>query len=245
MIQRMKLSLWALAPICKPMIKEMLQTLAEVPKAVWDTYALRHEPLSRKLTTELKTQFLELAQGTGKELAHEVEGKYPKLRPVDIVTALGLNVNYLEDQDDGNYTMFACYTEPDNITIYKKTVDALEAALREADCIEILNGVSVTDVLLAHELYHYFEFIRPEMFTNQKLLTLWHIGNFSYKSKVVSLKEIGAMTFTQELLHLPYSPYVFDVLLLYPQNKRLAKELFDYVKQLVERQTSAGAEKEK
>lgn len=216
------------------MISIIFEELIKLPETVWDIYALRNEPLRYKLTEEKQAELFKIAHETGKSLAKEVKEKYPNLKPEAIAHTLGLKVDYLPLQDEGSYIRFACYTEPDKIEIYQKTVDVLCEKLKEEEFTEILNETSIRDILLSHELYHYFEYTKADLATSQKLLTLWRIGPFEYKSRVVSLQEVGAMSFAKELLHLQYSPYVLDILLLYPQNKVLALELFDYVRKLGE-----------
>lgn len=211
------------------MLYEMLETLTNIPDKVWDVYALRHEPLLGKLTSPLRAQLLELAHNTGVQLAEETAREHPGMRPGEILKALGVNVVLKPDSDEGARMMFACYEEPNTVTVWMRTVEQAKETLSRENALPLLEGVQLQDILLAHELYHYYEYTRKDLPTSQKLLTLWKIGSFSYKSKVVTLDEVGAMVFAKELLHLSYSPYLMDVLLLYPGNQRLSKQLYDYI----------------
>lgn len=213
------------------MLADILTTLKAVPDEIWDTYALRNEPLKYKLAAADQADFLQLAHRTGIRLAHRVWGQYPDQSLNDIYRALGIQLHELSDEDGGHYTMFACYTEPDKVELYTETIQLAEESLRDENCTAALAGIQIRDILLAHELFHYYEctLSAEELPTKQKLLTLWHIGRFQYKSSIISLNEIAAMAFAKEYLSMPYSPYILDVLLLYHSNRRMAMELYEYI----------------
>lgn len=221
------------------MLADILTTLKAVPDERWDTYALRNEPLKYKLSETEKKEFLQLAHQTGIRLAHRVWGQYPDQSLTNVYHALGIQLHEISDEDGGHYTMFACYTEPDKVELYTETIrlaeeSLAEESLREENCAAELAGIPIRDILLAHELFHYYEctLSAEELPTKQKLLTLWHIGKFQYKSSIISLNEIAAMAFAKEYLSMPYSPYILDVLLLYHSNRRMAMELYDYIRKL-------------
>lgn len=212
------------------MINDMLQNLVVLDDSVWDSYALRREPLIGKLTDEQKTAFPANAHTCGKKLAEEVLRLSPTVQPEAYAKKLGVIVEH-NQEEGGDTSLFACFTEPDHITVFQRTVDAAEKLVEEHRLSEIIGNISFEDVLIAHEIYHYFEFSRPDLYTSQKLLCLWKVGKLQNRAKLISMQEIGAMAFAQHLLRLPYSPYIFDVLLLYSQNKRMAKELYESIMQ--------------
>ena len=205
----------------------MLRDLVPLDDLFWDAYAMRREPLIGRISAAQARQFAENARRCGEELADEFAASGGKSAPEECAKRLGLTVEHLAGSDDGSYTMFACFREPDRISVFQDTVDRTGKLIGEEGLSGLLGGARPEDVLIAHELYHYFECARPELYTNQKLLCLWKIGKLRNCSKVVSLQEIGAMAFAKRFLGLAYSPFVFDVLLLYSQNKRLAKNLYE------------------
>lgn len=211
------------------MIRTMLQDLIGLDDGVWDSYALRRDPLVGRLTREQKTEFTQNARRCAEELAEEVLRLSPGVKPESYAKKLGLTVEFCAESDDD--TLFACYTEPDHITVYQSTVDTADRIIEEQGLRDLLGGVCLADTLIAHEIYHFFEFSRPGLYTSQKLLCLWKIGKFENRSRLVSLPEIGAMAFARRLLNLPYSPFLFDVLLLYSTNKRMARELYESILQ--------------
>ena len=81
-------------------------------------------------------------------------------------------------------------------------------------------------MLISHELYHYLEFTRNDVFSAQQHIKVWQIGPFKNVSRINCLGEIGAMSFARELLGLTYSPNIFNVMMLYAQNPVSAEQLF-------------------
>ena len=61
---------------------------------------------------------------------------------------------------------------------------------------------------------------------NQKHIRLWKIGPWVRESRLLSLEEVAAMAFAQELLKLPVNPYLYDVLMLRPQATEQAEKLY-------------------
>ena len=203
----------------------MIKKLLEVPENVWDIYALRGEPLKNKIPEEELPVYLELAHRTGKELAARVRAEYPGQSPEQICEALKLRLNRIEEKDGGPYTMFACYTEPDRIDLYMGSIESLEKLLKEEKQAALPGEVPVQDILLAHELFHYYECHEPEFPTRRKLITLWKIGKFRYKSPLTVLSEIAAMEFAKDLLGLSWHPYLLDILLLYASDQPGGRKL--------------------
>ncbi|MEM1485775.1 hypothetical protein V6615_13030 [Oscillospiraceae bacterium PP1C4] len=214
------------------MIKEMVEKLLPLENCVWDSYALRKEPLIGKITPEQQTEFTIKARQSGVSIARQLKELHNGVSPAELAELaglLGVKINRIPSSDGGNYTMFACFHEPDQIFIYQATVENTEHMIEIQGLSDLLEHVRVEDVLIAHELYHFFECRHPDLYTNQRVLTLWKIGKLIYTSRVSCLHEIAAMSFTQELLGLSYSPYVYDVVLLYAQNKRMSKKLYESI----------------
>lgn len=211
------------------MLKKILQTLKNIPEAVWDVYALKNEQLRDKITQKEWADFIEMAHTIGKKLARETAEKYPQKTVLEIFAALGLELARINDTPDHVNTVFACYIEPKHVEIYEKNISLACQALRNENCENMLDGCSLEEILLAHELFHYLAYTIPELSINQKLVTLWHIGSFKYRSRIRTLAEIAAMEFTREFLRLTYAPYVLDVLFLYSSDRDRAIQLYEYI----------------
>ncbi len=204
------------------MLEQMLTELLALPAATWDAYAFYHEPLKGKLQGETGQALLAKAKTCGQTLAQQARQAYPTQSCREILLALGAELICEEQPNDGSYTMFACFTEPNTVTLYQKNLTDAAEALAAHHCGQLLGDTALSEVLLGHELFHWYEYHQPALFTNQKVLPLWKLFGYTYTSKVTALGEAAAMAFTQALLALPYSPYLLDVVLLYQSNPQMA-----------------------
>ena len=54
-------------------------------------------------------------------------------------------------------------------------------------------------------------------------------NELSNKSRIIALSEMAAMAFAGEIQGLPFSPYVFDVVLMYCYSKEAAEALYEEI----------------
>ena len=127
--------------------------------------------------------------------------------------------------------------EPDRIQVYTDNATATRSLIQESGGVEFLGDVDICEMLLAHELCHVLQHRQPELYTNQKHIRLQKIGPWERRSRLVSLEEVAAMAFAREMLRLPHSPYVYDVLMLLPQATPEAQRLFTQLRQFAEEET--------
>jgi hypothetical protein len=216
------------------MIREMLEDLLSLSEGVWDSYAFRSEPLARKISSSQRAEFAAGARKCGSELADRVIEKYGLRKPGEYARNLRLQIVYDREKSMGQYAMFACFNEPDRITIYESIAAASYELIMREGLGTLLGDINIIDVLISHELYHYFEFRDDSIYTSRKLITLWSIGRFHYTSKVLCLQEIGAMSFTRRLTGLGFSPYALDVLFMYSMDKHKAGNLYENIMSLAQ-----------
>jgi hypothetical protein len=101
--------------------------------------------------------------------------------------------------------------------------------IEENGLSSITGNVKTEDLLLAHELFHFYENRMPDAYINQKHILLFKIGRFENRSKLICLAEIAAMAFAGTLTELPCSPYLYDVLMLYSRNPQRGKQQYEQI----------------
>ncbi len=205
---------------------EKIDFLVSINDEKWGQYAFSRDPLKGKVTEELKKEFIIKAIECGKNEALKVKEKYKEIPIKKIVKKMGLEIIEKDSNLTDSYIMFACYNSPNKITIFKKNKLLVEKFITDNKLSNKLEYVDVESVLLAHELFHHIEENNKDIYTKNTKIVLWKIGSFKYKSGLVSIGEIAAMSFAKELLSLSYNPYVFDVLMLYPHDEKKAHELY-------------------
>ncbi len=208
------------------MIKEKIDFLISIKDEEWGEYAFSRDPLKGKVKSELRKEMINKAIECGKREALKLKDKYKDISIVKIIDKMGLEVIEKNSNKTDSYIMFACYNSPNKITIFNENKILVEKFINENELKDKLDNIDIASVLLAHELFHHIEENYSNIYTKSTKIVLWRIGPYKYKSGLVSIGEIAAMSFAKELLSLHYNPYLFDVLMLYPHNEKKANELY-------------------
>lgn len=222
---------------------EIVHYLAEVPDYVYARYGFNREPLKGRLADDERDQLLFQCIEEGTKYASALKKQYPDLRPAEIAERLGITVYRPKMPSGGGHVRFAEFEQPNKIRVFLDAFDKAEELIRECGEDKFFAKISLEDVLIAHELYHFVEMINgDEIFTQNKQIELWGVGKLKYRSKLVSLPEITAMSFAKELTGLPFSAYFFDVFLTYSYNKELGTVIFNEIKKLNETNAQSSHE---
>lgn len=214
-------------------ITDMVEQLLTLTEDEWGLYSFYHEPLERKFTKEQKIEYIHSAIRCGKEEGKKLKEQHPQMELENIIKILGIKLEKSNVPTGGERVLFAQYTEPDEIVIYRNCIDKVQNDVKEIEKKQLLSNIPIEQILIAHELFHGIEYQkRKEIYTQTEKIELWR-KPFSNKSKIVCLSEIAAMAFAKEVLDLPFSPYLLDVLLLYGYDKKVASALYDEILEII------------
>jgi len=211
------------------MIEAWVEDILTLTDEDWSRYAFNRDPFVVRIKPDQQMNYTHEAMNCGKNLARRLRTEYGDVSPEELVKRMGLHLNYQNGQSSDGYLMFAYFEEPDSITLFLDNADATDALIDELGVRDSLGDVKTSDLLLAHELYHYLEQNQPDIYTAQKHITLWKVGPFENRSRIICLEEIGAMAFAKELVGLRCSAYLFNVLMLCPKNPQRARELYENI----------------
>ena len=222
-------------------LPQLLEGLLSLGELEWGWYAFARDPIGGRFSPQQKRELIQKASDCGREYARRCLQEFPGCTPAQLASRLGLKVLYpqrpLEKSAAGGRVLFALFTSPDQIEIFTDCTAKAGEAIRREHLEEMLQGVEVQDVLLAHEIFHYLEQRDADtIFTETYRFDLRPFGILHNRSRVVCLGEIAAMGFAKELLGLSYCPYLFDVFLVYFYQQQVACNLYAQIKKL-----SAGA----
>ena len=222
------------------MIKHWCQELSCFPEKVWISYAHSREPLMRLVSPDEYASHFHAARKCGMDLAYQTQKEWGNISLQELADQLGVRVERLSMPDGSGMLTFAMYHEPDLIQVFTNNAAATETLIRESGGSEYLGEVDICEMLLAHELFHVLQTKEPSLYVNQKHIKLWKIGPFERYSALLSLEEVAAMAFAETMLHLDYTPYVYDVLMLLPQATMEAKKLYQRLQQIKEEVSTHG-----
>lgn len=226
-------------------VEQILQDLAQLSKDDWCQYAFSRDPITRKIPDDAKRSYMEQAASCGVSYAHRVKELYGTDNPEQIAAKMGIDVSYPALPKSKFRILFAEFRAPNTIHVYTDTLEKCAPLLDNAEVAKILTpDINIRKVLLAHELFHVIEEIhRKEIYTRTERIRLWKIGPLHNDSPILALGEIAAMAFAQELLQLPFSPYILDVFLVYGYYPEEATALYEEMMTLSKGQTMDLAQK--
>jgi len=210
-------------------INMMLEDLILNDDISWGKYAFSREPLNGKFNDEQRSELTLKCNACGVEYARKYVSQYNESQPVGLAEKLGVKVFYPEIPQNADRVLFAEYKDPNKVYIYTDAVKKAYDTMNESQCRDILgNDLNITNVLLAHELFHYIEEQNAEtIFTRTEKVELWAPKPLHNRSGINVLSEIAAMAFARELTGLSYSPYLMDVFLVFGYNPEEASGLYE------------------
>lgn len=209
-------------------LQEMVQRLEQTAEEAWGRYAFAREPLEGKFTAEQKRIYTQKANDCGREWARRIVSEYGTKDPDMLARKMGMQVRKPKTPTGGGVVLFAQFVQPNEITIFTDCVEKAAELEAESDCA-LLRKETLTGILLAHELFHAVEEAHEqEIYTKTEKVELWR-RPFSNRSGIACLSEIAAMSFAAELTGLQVSPYLLDVLLVYPYDRNAAYGLYEEI----------------
>lgn len=210
-------------------VKTMISELTALSEEQWGGYAFYHEPLERKFDDAKKREYTAKACECGRAEARIIKAEYPDLPVRRILEKMGFSVKTPDVPTGGGHVIFAQYIEPAEVVVYRDCVEKAEALIGREELSGCLGNLNIEELLLAHELFHGIEYRKKKsIFTQTEKIELWR-RPFSNKSRILCLSEMAAMGFAREMLGIPYSPYVMDVLLMYSYNEEAAEALYEEI----------------
>ena len=234
-----------ISPVPKPVkpIEQILSDLVQIRSGEWSKYAFSRDPIVRKISDAAKLQYMEKAEECGREYARKMSDLYGTGNPEKIALKMGMEVSYPELPKSRVRILFAEFRAPKTIRVYTDTIAKCAPFLSRKEVAEILTPrLNIRHLLLAHELFHAVEDkYRKEIYTKTERIRLWKFGPLHNDSPILALGEIAAMSFARELTHLPYSPYVLDVFLVYGYYPAEATDLYEEIMELCGRTPGSSA----
>lgn len=210
-------------------LARMLEDLTRIRPEEWGIYAFSRDPLHARFGTKERKDLAGEAVLCGRSYAEQTAEEYNTRDPLEILNKLGIKTEFSDIPANTDRVLFAEFLEPDEVFVYLDAVEKAQKLMEEERVREVLTeDLDLKKTLLAHELFHVLEIRNEkEIFTRTYRFPLWKIGPLKSTSRVLALGEIAAMAFARELLRLPYSVYVIDVLLLYGYSENEASGLYE------------------
>jgi hypothetical protein len=211
-------------------LSKMIEDLVKLTDEQWGKYAFYRDLLAGKISMANQSEMIANAILCGREYGDKMRKECLDLSIKLCAEKIGINVSYPhrpEGGGGGGQVLFARYTSPNKIEVFLDCTEKADSVVESENLATMLDCTDVKDVLLAHELYHYYEERDADsIYTETTKVDTRPLRILHNYSKVACLGEIAAMCFAKELCGLSYSPYVYDVLLVWLYNKQIACNLY-------------------
>lgn len=132
-------------------------------------------------------------------------------KPSYYVQRLGLEIRYINEKDTFTYNFIGQYdTKKKFITLNMYVINKINEFIRERRLTDLVKVDYVSEVVLAHELFHHMQELYPDTYIEQKNFEQKILGLFKIKTKLVVLEEIGAVSFSKTLSNLEFNPLIYN-----------------------------------
>ena len=225
-------------------LEDLAMGLIAITDQQWNQYAFSRDPINGILTDEEREQFGELSLACADEYVQKYQATGG---PERIAEQLNVRVSYPERPSvnamEANRVLFARYSTPGEIEVFTDCTNLAEEAFSTDSMQKILGKVNIKDVLLCHELFHHLEELDAKtIYTENARKERKIFRIIPNPTRIACLGEIAAMRFAKGILNLPYSPYIFDVLLAYLYDKQVACNLYAKIQQMFGLNVAIGLE---
>ena len=143
---------------------------------------------------------------SGDEIAKKVIDEYRSNDPRKIAALLGIRI-FGEEKKGLVRSEYRRATK--EIVISRRFHDKLRHQVHVPELSERL-----LKIVVAHELFHYFELERFGEVYKKYRFKAWEVGPFATYKMVKGLSDVAAQAFTQTLLEIELTPEVFDYMLM-------------------------------
>jgi hypothetical protein len=179
----------------------------------------------RKIPEEKRPVAVKEAAEHGRRAAIETFQRFGSRDPIAISGDLGVQVVFSDEGHIfGKIVQTSIYThDTRTITLYREALKEMNEFLSKNGLAELLGVDSVEPLYAAHELFHHLE--EGAVGRGSDLLTIdtFKLGPFRLRSGVRQMSEIGADSYTQTLLCLPFAPRLLDYLTIWIHDEKAAR----------------------
>lgn len=211
--------------------EDKLIQLFNMDDTIYGLYATYEDPISGKIDDTNREEIIQTSLKVGRDLADKVLEESPNKSVADRIEAHNIELVIEEDKENTKFVYFGTYEHKGPITLFKGNISKSERLLKKEE-VDWLSVDKVSDIVLAHELFHFYEDEYPDLYTNTKEINLWKLGPYQHKSKLICPSEIAAMSFTKQLLNLDFNPGAINYLLYSSIDKKTGEAFFEKITDL-------------
>lgn len=208
------------------MSREVIKEILEVPDGKWWESIFRRDPMYDRLDNFQKAHFTDYGLKCGLDYAIHIKDRYQDKQLSEIVEILGIDIQHKMTYGIDGLLVFAQFSSPKTITLFMRNLELFNDYIKKIQVSDSLLSLNPEELLIAHELFHFFEENDPKLKQTDVRFQSFKLGPIKLTSKLIAVSEIAAMNFAKEITNSVVNPCVLDILLQLPHNyERAVKNL--------------------
>lgn len=194
--------------------EKLLDQTLQLPEKAFQIDMLFRDPIFQRIPQNEWMNLIQKSEQIGIDYASKINtfsGNWENL-----FAKYQINYKEMDIPTSPERVLFAQFVEPDELTVFTDTIKKYAILNKEKWVPDYMDASTLKNTLLAHELFHFFEFHDKKTIATKNYQIITHkLGIFKLKAVPISMSEIAAMSFAKRYLQLSFSPNVFDILLVY------------------------------
>lgn len=179
----------------------------------WLKSILSQDPLFDRFTDDQRDWLTSSAAECGKRQATATLADFPDSGPADIATSLKRPAQAVSFAYNNRMKMlYMGQYRNDRIYVSKEALQQIGASVRNHGLSSLLGTFDANEVIVAHELFHFFEEADPGLGVKQikVRIKVWNLFYQNINPAVAD--EIAASSFSQKLTGLAFHPRILEVI---------------------------------
>lgn len=210
--------------------KVAIDCLKNCNDSLWWNYTFMKEPVFKRLLAEEKSYIIEDSVKCAVEMYKKLIDDYGNLTALEYAEKLGIKVIEEDLKMDSTFIYIAFYnSKPPTIRLSNTTIDMLSELIEKEGLESLLNKDGIKELALVHELFHHLEHLNKNIYTRGKNAKVRLFNIVNYRVCAVSASEIAAIYFSKLMKSLQYSPCIYEILLIFLQDKKAFEKIIDEI----------------
>ena len=138
-------------------MEKSIQQLFAKDDMFWWKRLFENDPMNGRLSEEQRLECIAFAVKAGETAAEEYVTRYGKGNLEELARKLGLCIRSDESCGFQNYIYFGVFSNSGEITLYEENFRKLDDYIIKKALHIPITGRIARDIVLAHEIYHYYE----------------------------------------------------------------------------------------
>ncbi len=202
---------------------DLVRRGTSVTDHAWRMSILSQDPVFDRFTDDQRDWLTTTAAACGEKQAAATLADFPGIGAAAIAAALKRPPKVVSFKYNNRMKMlYMGQYHNDGIYVSKEALEQIAAAVRDHRLAGLLGTFDANDVIVAHELFHFFEETDPELGVDQikVRVKVWNLFYQNINPAVAD--EIAASSFSQKVAGLAFNPRILEIIHMFGTRPEVA-----------------------